>query len=352
MDRPESVRQSFLRQARACNDLGSPFTARLCRMAAERLDESTAVGRRLLQWQGDPTSSGDALALRLAGSLHAVVRSGQDPHLAGVYPPHTNLDDDALWAAVDAALRRDETFILAWLRSAPQTNEVRRSAALLPGFLTIAKLFSKPLMLSEVGASAGLNLQWDRYAYRLGDFSWGTTSSVTLTPDWEGPPLPDADLVVSQRAGCDLNPLDPSCSDDRERLAAYIWADQTDRLERTRKALEIAEASGLKIERADAIQWLAERLVQPHEGLVHVIYHSIAWQYFPEDLKARGEALITQAGDRATTDAPLARLQMEADDQADGAALSLQVWPTGERHEIGRADFHGRWIKWKGWPGL
>lgn len=350
METAEAVRQSFRRQAKACDDLGSPFTARLCRMAAERLNDETAVGRHLLRWQGDPTGTGDALALRFAGSLHAVVRSGQDSDLAAAYPPN-NTSDENLWTAVDAALRRDEAFILKWLRSPPQTNEVRRSGALLPGFLTIARLFGKPLMLSEVGASAGLNLQWDRYAYRLGDVSWGPASNVALAPDWKGPPPPRADLEVSERAGCDLNPLDPSSADDRERLAAYIWADQADRLERTRKALEIAAGSGLSIDRVDAIHWLVERLSRPHSGLVHVVYHSVVWQYFPQELKTRGEALIAQAGARATSDAPLARLQMEADGKPDGAALTLQVWPSGERHEIGRADFHGRWVEWKGWPG-
>ena len=350
METSEIVRQSFLRQAKACDDLGSPFTARLCRLVAGRLTDNTEVGRQLLRWRGDPTSAGDALALRLAGALHALVRSGRDPALAAVYPPHGDADEESLWAAIDAALRNDEAFILDWLRSPPQTNEVRRSGALVAGFLTIAGLFGKPLVLSEVGASAGLNLQWDRYAYRLGAVSWGPASSVTLSPDWEGAAPPKANLVVSGRAGCDLNPLDPSNAADRERLAAYIWADQADRLERTRNALEIAAASGLRIDRADAVEWLSERLARPQAGSVHVVYHSIAWQYFPQDLKARGEALIAEAGARATMDAPLARLQMEADDKPDGAAITLQVWPSGERHEIGRADFHGRWVKWKGWP--
>lgn len=347
----ETVRQSFLRQAKSCDDLGSPFMARLCRLAAERLDQETAVGRRILSWEGDPTGTRDAVALRLAGCLHALVLSGADRELASVYPPNA-ADADALWTACTSAFRRNEAFTLDRLRSAPQTNEVRRSGALLPGFLTIAKLFGQPLMLSEIGASAGLNLQWDRYRYRLGDFSWGPDSNVMLSPNWEGPSPPGADLVVSQRAGCDLNPLDPSSCDDREQLASYIWADQRDRLERTRNALDIAAGSGLSVDRADAVDWLKSRLAEPRPGTVHVIYHSIAWQYLPEALRAEGNALIADTGSRATRNAPLARLQMEADDRPDGAALTLQIWPTGESHEIGRADFHGRWVKWKGWPGL
>ncbi|KQW29362.1 hypothetical protein ASE36_13045 [Rhizobium sp. Root274] len=349
-DRSELIRQSFLRQAKACADLGSPFTARLCTLAAERLTDRTPVGATVLAWPGNPDGTGDALALRLAGTLHALVRSGQDPALAETYPPHA-VDDDTLWSAVEAALRRDAAFILDRLKSAPQTNEVRRSSALLPGFLTIAALTGKPLILSEVGASAGLNLQWDRYSYQLGEFRWGNASPVTLAPHWRGPQPPEAEIKVTERAGCDLNPLDPSSEDDRLRLFSYIWADQQDRLDRTAAALEIATESGLKVEKADAIDWLHKRLATPRPGVAHVIYHTIAWQYLPPALKAEGEALIAGAGSRATEAAPLARLQLEADGKPEGAALLLTLWPTGETREIGRADFHGRWVKWVGWEG-
>ena len=249
-------------------------------------------------------------------------------------------------------MRSDEAFMLERLKSAPQTNEVRRSSALLPGFLRIAALTGKPLVLSEVGASAGLNLQWDRYSYRLGDFHWGGASAVELAPRWEGPPPPTADIMVVERAGCDLNPLDPASEDDRLRLFSYIWADQQDRLDRTAAALDMATQSGLKVEKADAIDWLHKRLATPRPGMTHVIYHTIAWQYLPPALKAEGEALIAEAGARATEAAPLARLQLEADGKPDGAAILLTLWPTDETREIGRADFHGRWVKWRGWTGL
>lgn len=350
-ERSELIRQSFLRQAKACADLGSPFTARLCTLAAERLTDETRVGATILAWPGNPDGTGDALALRLAGTLHALVRSGRDPALSAVYPPH-QVDDDTLWAAIKAALRRDEAFILERLKSAPQTNEVRRSCALLPGFLTIAALTGKPLILSEVGASAGLNLQWDRYSYHLGDFSWGKVSAVKLAPRWEGPPPPQAGIEITERTGCDLNPLDPASEDDRLRLFSYIWADQQDRLDRTAAALEMATIIGLKVEMADAIDWLRKRLAKPRPGTTHVIYHTIAWQYLPPALKAEGEALIADAGRRATLEAPIARLQLEADGKPEGAAILLTLWPTGDTREIGRADFHGRWVKWVGWEGL
>ncbi|THV21569.1 DUF2332 family protein [Peteryoungia ipomoeae] len=348
VERASEIRQSFLRQAKACTDLGSPFTARLCTLAASRLTEDGPVGRMILNWPGNPDGTGDALALRFAGTLHALVRSERDTALAAVYPPHA-VDDDTLWAAIDAALRRDEAFMLDRMKSAPQTNEVRRSSALLPGFLTIAARTGKPLILSEVGASAGLNLQWDRYRYRLADATWGQASTVELTPQWQGALPPEAEIKIAERAGCDLNPLDPSSDDDRLRLYSYIWADQQDRLDRTAAALAMAAESGLKVEKADAIDWLRKRLATPRPGMTHVIYHTIAWQYLPASLKAEGEALIADAGAKATNEAPLARLQLEADGKPDGAAILLTLWPSGETREVGRADFHGRWVKWAGW---
>ncbi len=346
MDR---VRNAFLQQAAACDALGSPFTARLCRLFAERLQPGQAVADRILGWQGDPAPSADSVSLRIAGTLHALVLEGKDSLLSVAYPPDQS-DDDALWMAVAHAFETHADFILQRLTSAPQTNEVRRSGALLPGFLTLGQLFGKPVVLSEVGASAGLNLQWDRYRYRLGEADWGDPESpVMIAPEWRGNPAPDADLTVNARAGCDLNPIDASDPTQHLRMLSYIWADQADRLARTRAALDLAAQHELHIDKADAVDWLKVRLAKPLAGSTHVVFHTIAWQYLPKALQEEGEQLIAEAGARATANAPLARLQLEADGKPDGASLTLQIWPAGEKQEIGRADFHGRWVEWRGW---
>lgn len=345
----DTIHAAFRHQASACMTLGSPFTARLCQLFAERQLPGGAVAYRLLNWPGDPRPSADSLPLRIAGCLHALVLEGRDALLATAYPPGA-ADDDTLWSMVEQACDIHADFLLTRLNSPPQTNEVRRSGALLPGFLTIANLFGKPLVLSEIGASAGLNLHWDRYRYSLGDRTWGDpASSVRIEPEWRGNPPPNGAVSVAQRAACDLNPLDPGNTDDRLRMLSYIWADQEDRLARTRAALTLASNNQLKVEKADAMDWLRVRLGKTFAGATHVIFHTIAWQYLPKVLQVEGERLLQDAGSRATAEAPLARLSLEADGGSDGASLTLQVWPSGEKREIGRADFHGRWVKWKGW---
>jgi hypothetical protein len=345
----DSVRQAFREQVIAGKLLGSPFTSRLGSLMLQHLDRSSEVGRRILDWEGDPGTRGDILPTRLAGALHALVITGRHEVLTAAYPPN-EVDDDTLWAAIGDAFETHRAFILERLKSPPQTNEVRRSSALLPGFLTIADLFPKPLILSEVGASMGLNLNWDRFRYDLGGFVWGDASSpVQLKPDWQGPPPPDVEVAIADRVGCDLNPLDPGSDDDTLRLLSYIWADQGDRVERTRAAIDIARENSVRVDRADALVWLQERLATPKPGAVHVVYHTIAWQYLPPEARLQGEAIIAQAGSRATPEAPLARLQMEMDDDPNSARLSLQIWPTGETRELARVDPHGRWVRWRGW---
>ncbi len=46
---------------------------------------------------------------------------------------------------------------------------ILRCACLLPAFSAIAQVTGRPLALIEIGPSAGLNLNWDRFRYRYRD---------------------------------------------------------------------------------------------------------------------------------------------------------------------------------------
>ncbi len=347
------VREAFRRQSEACLALGSPFVSRLCALSAERLRFGDPVSDVILEWQGDASAVGDSVPLRLMGALHALVRSGNSPELAAVYPPdHENIQDDPLWSAISSALKTHSSFILERLQGPPQTNEVRRAAVTLPLFLEVSRQTGLPLVLSEVGASAGLNLMLDRFHVRLSDKAWGNPESpVRLEPRWHGVSPPEGELRILSRAGCDIAPVDPGSQEDRERLVSYIWADQEERLIRTSAALEMAARSEVRVDSADAIDWLQHRTSERHEGAAHVIYSTIAWQYLPEDARNKGRDILYAAGEKATKEAPLAWAMKEGDGESPGAGLSLTLWPGGETRDVGRADYHGRWIDWRGWDG-
>lgn len=331
------IRQAFRQQAEACAALGSPLMNRLMTGLAERLEPGDPVADRVLGWQGDPSAKADSVPLRLAGGLHALILTGQDPTLAAAYASGIDPTPEAL-----AALARHPAFLLDWLTTPPQTNEVRRSAPLIAAAHWLTQRFGLPLILSELGASAGLNLLWDHYALRIGDQSFGPpAAALTLAPDWTGPLPPHTSPTILDRRGTDLKPLDPVT--DSLRLLAYLWPDQPDRLARTRAALDLAAQARPRVDRADAADWLEARLATRTPGAMHLVFNTVAWQYFPEATQARARSALAAAG----REMPLAHLSMEADDQTPGAALTLTLWPGGETISLGRADFHGRWIAWR-----
>jgi hypothetical protein len=153
---------------------------------------------------------------------------------------------------------------------------------------------------------------------------------------------------VARRAGVDLNPLDPGDPGTRERLAAYVWADQRERLGRLEAALDIAAGMPVDMERGDAAEWLERRLaVEPEPGVCRVVMHTIAFQYFPPEVQARVQARIEAAGARATESAPVAWLTFEAEQSGfeRQPVLRLRVWPGGEDVVLARGHPHGAWFE-------
>jgi hypothetical protein len=335
------VRDAFRQQARSAAALGSPLMARLMAGLAEGLARGNPVSDQVLDWTGDPSSSADAVPLRLAGGLHALVLSGKNPALAAAYAD-PGIDPTA---AALAAIAHHPSDLLPWLASPPQTNEVRRSAVLIAAAHWLTARFGLPLVLSELGASAGLNLLWDQFALTIGGQSFGPLDPVlTLWTDWTGPLPPAVAPKVIARRGVDLSPPDPVA--DRQRLLAYIWADQADRLARTGAALDLAARVRPSVDQGDAATWLETRLADRHEGALHLVVHTVAWQYFPPETRSRALAALDRAGAGATPNAPLARLGLEADGNTPGAGVTLTLWPGAEVIRLGRADFHGRWVNW------
>ena len=338
--------RAFERQAEWCRRLDAGFTAAVVETLAEQLRRDGPLAELLPDWPGDP--SADAVPLRLCGALHALALS-PDSALAALYPPRAiTLDRDALVRELNAALLSDRAFFERMLQRPPQTNEIGRSAVLLGGFAEIARHTRLPLVLLEIGASAGLNLRWDRYRFELGPQAWGDPASpVRVASQWRGsPPALPATIAIVGRAGCDNEPLDPRSDADRRSLLAYCWPEQRERVGRLRAALQLTAADGLTVERADAARWLERQLAERRAGVATVVYHSIVWQYLGEDTQKAARAAIEQAGARATADAPLAWLALEFAAEGQAPELGLTQWPGGRRQRLATAHPHGAHADW------
>ena len=333
------MKAHFERQATYCSAFGADLTARLLRHLPDCILPSSALGQRIANWPGDAAPEADNLPLRLAGGLHALLLSAKAPELAPIYRSGAMADAE-LPKLLRAVLQRHDAELAAFIANAPQTNEVRRAAGLIATAHWLKAHTGCDLIASELGASAGLNLIFDRFHLALGDGYGPPNSPVQLNPTWQGSLPPAAPYLLRDAQGCDLAPLDLRQRQDLLRLHAYIWADQPERRARTDAAISLNPPLPKK---SSAIEFLRQRLASPWSGC-HLIYSTVAWQYFSKDEKSQITELITKRG--AKSQAPLAWLRIEAHGKSPGAGMRLDLWPEQKRIDLGRMDFHGRWITW------
>jgi hypothetical protein len=347
------MRAAFEAQQNACDLLGSPLTRDVVRFCADDVEAGGIIGALVRGWQGDALS--DNVPLRLAGFAHFQALSG-DEALAGFYQSCGGAYDAGERAALGAALRqaftREEKAARHFLRSTPQTNETARAAMLLLGFSEIAKKLHLPLRLREMGASAGLNLFFDKFHYRLatdkGEMQWGDEKSpLALEATWRGTPPPLSDkMEIASRRGCDLFPVDISARQERLKLESWVWGDMPARRARLLAALQIADKALPEIDRADGAGWVAAQIMQRPPGQATVLYHSIVWPYLSVAQRFAIESAFAQAGEDVRPDAPLIWLKMDGRELGTIAQLSYRIWdgqngPEGEEVIIGPCHPHG-----------
>ena len=347
--------QALELQAGACAQLGSPFSATVARAIAADIAAGGSFAALAEPWAGRDVRGlfADATPLRFLGGLHFLALSGDAPDLAAEYPPGKAEPDLARLGELIAATARQHFETLArFVTSPPQTNEVNRSVCLGPGFLTVARRCRLPLRCLEIGASAGLNLNWDRYFYDLGDLGgWGDpTSPVRLGAEWSGaaPPF-DVEASVVERLGCDQNPIDVGSRDQALRLKAYVWPDQAERLARLDGAIALARRHPAKVEKADAADW-ARSHAQGAPNTATVLYHSVVWSYLPAATQAAITDAVFAAGESATDSQPFAWLRMEPDpaNLAAPLELKLNLWPGDGEILLARVHPHGTKVSWIG----
>jgi hypothetical protein len=339
-------------EAAGWGEVGSPFYATLGRRMADDLEAGGPTWDLLGPGMSAPNA--EAHGLRLLGGVHRLVLAGRAPELAPHYASvGGDSDADAVWPELRGLLARRPPEVVDALTRPPQTNEIGRSAALVPGFLTVVAATGLPLRLLELGASGGLNLRVDRYWYEQDGAGWGDPGSavrlVDLWPD-ASPPL-DVPATIRSRRGCDRDPIDASDPENALTLLSYVWPEQAHRLAMLRAALDIARDAPVTIDRSALEDWLPEQLAEPVPGVATVVFHSVVWQYLPDPVRVTVRDTLAAAGRRATPDAPLAYLHLEPNTETFfPAELRLTRWPgpAAEDALLATSGFHVGPVRWKG----
>ena len=308
------------------------------------------------------------MARELPAERAALVRAcGSDPSVLALVPPDPTWDvPHRILAAVDYLVLGGEasysgpTEFLAvvhehadWVgrfvrEQGIQTNEPQRCWALLPLFLIVARAAGKPLDLVELGASAGLNLLWDRYRYEYEAGSWGDEDAAVTLAGTEQRPFPadllDVDVVVRRRCGVDLEPVDAT-TEEGVRLLCSFTVDEGRRA-RLRHAAEVLRGDPPELVRGDYLELLPSLLCERDDDALTVVYQTISTIYLPVAERER----VRTAVDRAGREGPLAWISTPTPEEHGLAGaqypLELAIWPGGERRLVAEMSNSGDRLDW------
>ena len=292
-----------------------PSTPR-CSTAWSPTSAPAASARRCCGPHGDDPF-GSALPLRFLGSVHRIVLEGRAPALAAHYPsaggtpgPSLAAPSSPPWPSCDRRSRPASTTACRPTRSAGR----RCWSAATPRWPGAAGL---PLRVLEIGASAGLNLRWDRFWYDTGASTLGDPDQPRAlrrragTDDRAGA-RPDVPVERGRAGGLRPQPARRHHRRGPPHARSYLWPDQVERRARLDAAIAVAARVPATVERADVADWVEARLAEPAPGVATVVVHSIVWQYLSHGRAGPHARPRRAAGRRAgDADAPLAWLRME-----------------------------------------
>jgi hypothetical protein len=228
-----------------------------------------------------------------------------------------------------------------------QTNEVSRCAFLAPAFVFISRQGQgQPLYLVEIGASAGLNLLWDRYGYRFGEICTGgnLNSPVQITCALRGngqPPIPEKFPAIATRVGLDRIPIEMGDPDAVLWLRAFIWPEQVKRAELLKRAIQIARQNPVKLIAGDAAETLPAILAEAPEDNTLCIFRTFT------PLSPPSRERISEVCARCGASRDLFLLSTTGGRSID-SELKLVSFINGVKTEriLARCHNHGQWLEW------
>jgi hypothetical protein len=301
-----AIDEALRRQRGYVMAAGAPVAA----MILDAVAGDVAAGGPLADLLPARARFGDFPGIRVMAAVHLLALRRKAPMVAlrlptlGGVAPRSGSERAAFEADVVSLLAGHPDDLLAGLQRTPQTNEPGRAALLR---CALSRLDPRlPVRLTELGASAGLNLRADLLPGIAG---------------MEAGPLP----AIIERSGCDLDPVDASATSGRDLLTSYVWVDDVHRFERLRHALDVAERVPASVVRQDAASFCAG--LELTAATTTVIWHSAMWVYLDASTRAKVLRSIADLGATSTADSTLAHVSWEwpSYDDEPGAPFALVV---------------------------
>jgi hypothetical protein len=287
----------------------SPLYQALCPVVAE--------DRPLLELLTERRSGQQASYLFFA-AVHDLLLSGAPHPLREFYPSVVGGAARAPAAAGPVLIdfcRRHHDALAALVRTRlVQSNVVRRVIGLRFALWAIGKSCRQAVHLIEVGASAGLLLNVDRYRYLIGEQVFGRPdATVTVDSQWRGTrPPPDLNDVpaIASRVGVDLNPILATDVAGHRWLKALVWPEERTAAALLTAALTEARNDPPVVITGDAIDVCPKIGRELPAGEPRVVFHAATRMHVPAERRVAFDNAIDSIGQ----DGPLYHVWLEPAD--------------------------------------
>lgn len=299
----------------------------------------------------------------LMAAVHELVLLGAAPDLAEVYGNRSTADPFATFRA--AALEHRDVLLPRMASQFTNTNEVGRSALIAPALAHLAAGWGDRWALVEAGASAGINLRYDRFHLDYGPSGTlgdpGSPVRVACTDRTGTLPVPAAMPRPAERVGLDRNPIDLGDDAARRWLLACTWPD-TGRLERTAAAHQVVADDPPRMVAGDIVEDLPTLLAATAPDLPVVVLTTWVVGYLTPDHRtvlaerlaaaSTSRPVVWLSGEGPGSVTPLGEVDLgPADDGTAPSVLGAVTYEGGRQvgtEVLAVCHPHGRWIDWRG----
>jgi hypothetical protein len=288
-------------------------------------------------------------------AVHYLVLKNKNCELASYYPSIAkNLNNPPLPFDVfkDFCIHNESQILELISTRIVQTNVINRCSYLMPILSELINKGQKNACIIDIGASAGLNLNFDIYEYWTNSQKIFGDSSVKIEFETKDSDIKSIQPInyLMRKIGVDLHPINPQNDDEKLWLNALIWPDHLERFNSMEKALELRQNGGIEMLQASTVPQFEEIINGQRNDETLIVYATHTLYQFSQESRLDFFNMLDSIGKKRDfyfLSVESTKYLQEKYDSSQ-TVIELTSYTNGQKNEeiIAETNGHGNWIHW------
>lgn len=301
------------------------------------------------------TRQGQPIPNIFFAAIHYLLLLNQDKELARYYPSiqRNHFAEIPFYIFKDFCIENDNEIKKIISTRIVQTNVINRCTYLMPIFSKIIAEENKPTTIIDIGTSAGLTLNFDKYEYWYNDQKVFGKSKVIAKSKIIESTIPNIYNILQPilKIGIDQNVINPSDKDEILWLKALVWTDQLERFVAIEEALKLDELKNIKFIKADTVLDFEREILKADRNQNLIVYATHVLYQFTQDQKDDFYAMlerVAQLRDFYFLSVEGIQILLERYNSKE-TVIELTTYKNRQKtlKFVAETNGHGNWIKWK-----